>query len=196
MNAIEMLFGLPPAETLEREREALLKKAYALEVKWARKLVHKKDYHELKSAIHQKIVLIDLEKSVEEAFGKILDAENLLGKLSPESGKKIAEIISQAEGLAKKIKIEKGHFARDKKDAGHFQKILHSASSKMLDLEHEIGLAARKIKKEKARQIMFETQMRLHGIGEDVSGTVANLQESTPWEYSAENEIKLPGNEI
>ena len=161
MRILETLFGADTIESLGREREALLRKAHALETKWAQKLIQSKEYHDIKSAIHMKLALIDLEKSSEEAYAGIKDAEEAARKLSAQAAKKIGSIMDAAVKEARKIRGAKAHFDGNKKSIGHVRKILEESHSRMLDLLHEAEKALVAGKRQMAEEIMKDVQKKL-----------------------------------
>ncbi len=167
MNPFEMLFGRDTVESLEKERETLLKKAYALETKWAKKLIQKKEYHEIKSAIQSKLVMVDFEKSIEQTLRKMDAMVHEAGTSGSGSGEKIHEILDNALDVAKVARGAKKYFHDNKSSAGKLQKALREANSRMLDLSDEAEKALHKMRSELAAEIMREARKKLRGIEEE-----------------------------
>ena len=188
MNPFELMFGADKIPSLEKEREALLKKAYALETKMARRLIERKEYNEIRSAIHTKLTLVNLEKSVEESLHEMEEAVRAHGSLAGNAGKKIHALLDDALDIARKARKEKSHFSNNLKRAGHLQKDLHAASSEMIDLLHEVEKALHEARSEKAQQIMVETQKRLEGAGVNIAARIEKAVK--------DNEIKMPKSQI
>src|SRR3989344_3217124 len=111
MNPFELMFGADKIPSLEKEREALLKKAYALETKMARRLIERKEDNEIRSVMHTKLTLVHLEKSVEESPHEMEEAVRAHERPAGNAVKKIHALLDGALDIARKARKEKSHFS-------------------------------------------------------------------------------------
>ncbi len=176
MNLTELFFGTEDAKTIEKEREKLLKKAYSLESQWAKKQMHKNEYHEIKSAIHKKLIVLDLEKSIGRTLVEIEGLALELGEFS--SDKKVHKMLQQAVEISKVERELKRKFSKNKIEIGSFEKELRRINSDIIDLLNHAQIEVNRLKSDKTREIMAETQKRLRDIVEtDNKKTLARVIE-------------------
>ncbi len=161
MLELDKWLGRQSLAALESERKELLEKAYNLERSLAKKLVVRSDYNDIHSAIHKKLVLLDLEKSMEGHAQKMAELQEAAAKHSRILFEMAEVVAKKASAAIEEARDAKSEFVRNRINAGDFHRELAKANSAVVEAAHEILSMVKKAQKDKAMQIISETKRLL-----------------------------------
>lgn len=161
MRTIDKFFGRQALAVIEKERQELLGKSYQLERNFVKKLLGRADYNDIKAAIHKKIVLLDLEKAMEENAGRLGGIQEKAGMLSETLAERAENMLRTANDALGEARDAKSGFLRNRVNAGELHDALELANSALVDAFHAIEEMMDRGRKEKAMEIMAEMKLKL-----------------------------------
>ncbi|HIH10277.1 MAG TPA: hypothetical protein HA254_06455 [Candidatus Diapherotrites archaeon] len=143
-----------------KERRMLLKKADALERRFARREFGRQEYFALQTSIHKKMMLCDLECAIFESGIEISRNALRAGKLTDSySFIRLEEILARFDFALKEFEAAKSLFEGNKLEAGPYGDKLREIHSHALEAEKSIREVYRQgWAREQAAGIMEETR--------------------------------------
>ncbi|HLC79868.1 MAG TPA: hypothetical protein VJG83_05620 [archaeon] len=183
---------------VEKQRIRLLAKSKELEKKYLLKSISKNDYFEIKSAIHKRMILLDLEGAILKSAQKSLETQEQIEAISQSSD--ISDLKKARKGELAKLRENRRKFLKNRENAGSFEKSLKEIYSQMLEIESKCGHKKREAQKAAAREIIEHTAKLLgtreQNLQEQISPQTSQAdqdeKDSGPILVPAHHKIRMP----
>ncbi|MCR4336068.1 MAG: hypothetical protein NUV57_06070 [archaeon] len=166
LNMIDELVARHKVKGVEQERVDIINESKRLEQEYLKDNVSHAEYEQQKALIHDKLIVLDMERlfyEVDDKLNEFLEKQEKSMKLNNERTKKLESLLSKKNLAEDNILQARKIFFRDKFDAESFKKLLQEKQTEIMELESEIVNLYKKQAEDKTKEmeIMLNTQIEL-----------------------------------
>jgi len=179
LNMIDDIVSRHKVKRVEQERVDILAESKRLEQEYLNDDVTHSEYEQKKAHIHDKLIMLDMEKlfyEVDDKLNDFLEKQKIALKLNNKRETKLESLLEKKNLIEDDILLAREMFHKNKFDSESFKKLLKEKQTEIMEIENEIVTIYKNQAEDKAKEmeIMLNTQIELKKhMAEEMAGDIS-----------------------